>query len=285
METEKTDEVNLLNQMLTNSKICFRGAGEKLCDDSWKCCEIYIDYDSIGYVEQGQVYLKINDTEKIIKQGELYYIPANTYYSHHVASGSAATTFWCHFELRVSNQSLIELMEFPIGIKADSPEYLCSIFNGLIDCITNKQFGSTLKAVGLMNELVAEYLRLCKDFVRIKSNEKFDVMNKAFQYIVNNLDKNLTVKKLAAYVSLSQNYFIEVFKNYFNETPIQFILFKKEEVAQELLIYSDKSIKEIAASLGFVSQNHFSQFFKKRSGYSPINYRMLKRGRHTEMEE
>ena len=37
--------------------------------------------------------------------------------------------------------------------------------------------------------------------------------------------------------------------------------------------YSDKNIGEIAAIMGFSSQFHFSDFFKRMTGSSPLHYK------------
>mgnify|MGYP002604646295 CR=1 FL=1 len=45
------------------------------------------------------------------------------------------------------------------------------------------------------------------------------------------------------------------------------------ETAQRLLTYTRKSVKEIAAALGFSDQYYFSGCFKARTGVSPTAYR------------
>ena len=48
---------------------------------------------------------------------------------------------------------------------------------------------------------------------------------------------------------------------------------RRVETAQRLLIYTRKSVKEIAAALGFSDQYYFSGCFKARTGVSPTAYR------------
>ena len=45
------------------------------------------------------------------------------------------------------------------------------------------------------------------------------------------------------------------------------------ESAKRYLRYSDKNIGEIAAIMGFSSQFHFSDFFKRMTGSSPLHYK------------
>jgi AraC-like DNA-binding protein len=43
--------------------------------------------------------------------------------------------------------------------------------------------------------------------------------------------------------------------------------------AKRLLLYSDKTAKEIAYELGYNESGHFSRFFKKKTGVSPSKFR------------
>jgi len=52
------------------------------------------------------------------------------------------------------------------------------------------------------------------------------------------------------------------------------------ESARQYLRYSDRSIVSIASLLGFSSQFHFSDFFKRMTGVSPLRYRKGKSGKN-----
>ncbi|MDN6161557.1 MAG: helix-turn-helix transcriptional regulator, partial [Atopostipes sp.] len=56
-------------------------------------------------------------------------------------------------------------------------------------------------------------------------------------------------------------------------TPKEIILDLQLRDAQQLLLYSDLLIKNIASQIGMSSQEYFSKFFKKRTGYSPTEFR------------
>ncbi|OEK07765.1 hypothetical protein A8C32_14835 [Flavivirga aquatica] len=43
--------------------------------------------------------------------------------------------------------------------------------------------------------------------------------------------------------------------------------------AKRLLLYSDKNIFEIAYSLFFKDNSHFTKYFKRLTGYTPSNYK------------
>lgn len=63
------------------------------------------------------------------------------------------------------------------------------------------------------------------------------------------------------------------FKKYFNDTPYNYLITIKINMAKRLLRTSPLSIKEIAFKLGFDNQHYFSNAFKKKTNRSPSDYR------------
>lgn len=62
-------------------------------------------------------------------------------------------------------------------------------------------------------------------------------------------------------------------KKYFDRTPSDLIQERLMMEAKRELYLTDKSVKEIAYSLGFEDEFYFSRLFKKNTDTSPINYR------------
>lgn len=87
------------------------------------------------------------------------------------------------------------------------------------------------------------------------------------------LYSNLSVTELSKLSHLSLSSFKREFKKEFNDSPLNYIVTKKIEKAQELLRITEMSISEIAFETGFNDPHYFTRIFKKRIGTSPSNYR------------
>lgn len=84
-----------------------------------------------------------------------------------------------------------------------------------------------------------------------------------------------TVKYCASEFRLSPNYFGDLIKKETGKTAQEYIHLKLIEAAKNLVLIPDKTISEIAYDLGFQYPQHFSRLFKKLTGYSPNEYRVI----------
>ena len=92
-------------------------------------------------------------------------------------------------------------------------------------------------------------------------------------HIHQNSGKRIRVDDLARRAHLSVARFHAVFREGTGLAPQQYILRMRIRKAQELLIRTDLSVGEIAASVGQPDALFFSRIFKKKCGLSPRQYR------------
>ena len=94
-------------------------------------------------------------------------------------------------------------------------------------------------------------------------------------HIAANLHTGIRIADLAGIARCSSYRIKRVFKHHFGCTPHQYLIRRRVERAQRLLILSDDSLSQIAAECGFVSQSHFSDLFHKIVGERPGRWRRL----------
>ena len=100
-------------------------------------------------------------------------------------------------------------------------------------------------------------------------------IRKTVQYIDDNISKNITVDDLANLIGYEKNYYIKVFKKYFDDTPYQFILKRKIEKSMIMLSETKESLIEISEKLGFPNYNSFWEKFKNLNNMSPQKFRTM----------
>lgn len=99
------------------------------------------------------------------------------------------------------------------------------------------------------------------------------VISRLADYLRNNPSQFLTRDQLAEKVYMSPSHFSRVCKSVLGMTPRQLMASVKRNHACDRLRNTDMSVKEVSASCGFPTQDHFSSWFKKQTGQSPSAFR------------
>ena len=84
-----------------------------------------------------------------------------------------------------------------------------------------------------------------------------------------------TVKYLAEQVHLSPSYLSDLLKKETGKNTQDHIHFYLIEEAKNILLSTDKSVGEIAYSLGFEYPQYFNKLFKQKTGKTPLEFRTL----------
>jgi AraC family transcriptional regulator len=96
---------------------------------------------------------------------------------------------------------------------------------------------------------------------------------RALEVLGQNLSGDLRLNRLAAECGVSTSYFCRCFRTTFGTSLHRFVVNKRIERAQQLLLHSKLSIAEIAIEAGFSDQAAFSRTFAANSGAPPARWR------------
>ncbi len=87
------------------------------------------------------------------------------------------------------------------------------------------------------------------------------------------LEHDLKLDELADRVQLSSSQLSRLFKQHLGVSPGTYLQNLRLELAQQYLVSSTMSIKQIAAKCGFGDANHFSRLFRRHVGCTASAYR------------
>lgn len=91
--------------------------------------------------------------------------------------------------------------------------------------------------------------------------------------VENNAPLVRTVEELAQLSGYSLKHFMSLFKQYYNETPYQWLQKRRAPEIQHLLCDSSTPLKNIIKKYGFSSSGHFSLYCRKYLGNTPLKIR------------
>lgn len=98
-------------------------------------------------------------------------------------------------------------------------------------------------------------------------------LQQAIDYIHTHLDQDLSLVELANVVNISPTYFASLFKQAMKISPHQYVIQQRVEQAKVMLSKTDLAIADIALQVGFSSQSHLTQQFKRLTGMTPKQVR------------
>lgn len=84
-----------------------------------------------------------------------------------------------------------------------------------------------------------------------------------------------TVKEVAVQLNVSPDYLSDMLRSHTGQNTQQHIHKRLIEKAKEILSTSRLSVAEVAYQLGFEHPQSFHKLFKKKTNYSPLEYRQL----------
>ena len=101
----------------------------------------------------------------------------------------------------------------------------------------------------------------------------FQELSPVIQYIDQHYTEAISMAEMAAMAKLSTTHFNTRFRAVLRLSPTEYVLARRVEHAQRLLIETSKSIVEIGSEVGFCDQSHFTKRFRRVTGITPLAYR------------
>ncbi len=267
--------------------------GYAIHNADWNYKNVRSPFARIYLVKEGSARLHLPGNRiQDLRPNHLYMIPPFT--MHSCECTNHFTLYYIHiYDNQKSDYSILEDLMYPVEIKAKNIDELLverlftinpdSALNhndpkkydnttNLIKTINNQTNRAThelLETNGILFQLLSHFMVYSKDKYDIVDNRILRVV----KYIRNNIHKDISIEELKDMCCLSKDHFIRLFKNDLQETPTQYIIQRKIERAQLMLITSDLLIKDIAYELSFENISYFNRLFKKATGLTPSDYR------------
>lgn len=102
---------------------------------------------------------------------------------------------------------------------------------------------------------------------------KYGIIHKSVKYIESHYsDQELYTPDLAEMSGIGETYYRNIFISVFNMPPAKYIQQYRIDKAKELLVSTDKSIEDIAVSVGFANASYFCKVFKNICNMTPLEF-------------
>nr|WP_320037292.1 AraC family transcriptional regulator [uncultured Bacteroides sp.] len=160
-------------------------------------------------------------------------------------------------------------------------EELVNLFSRAIEVAETDKISSQQYLAGIVLHMLGMILSISKN--KIYEIGDMDQKIEQAKIIMNeNVFKDVDPEELAMKLNISYSWFRKIFKDYTGYAPAKYFQELKLRKAKQLLVGTSQSVKEISYQLNYTSTEHFFSLFKKRTGFTPLEYRSF--GRETELE-
>ena len=263
-------------------------------DGDWNWKNVRSPFARLYYVTEGTAQVIMPSGIKTLRPGYMYFIPAYTMHS------DVCTSIFSHYYIHVYETpdcdiSIFEELDFPFEVQGSPidlelmkrlvamnpqmhvPQSNPATYDNRESLLTNlcinknRSLNEKMESRGTVYILMSRFLKLAERKEKIGD----DRIQKIVNYIRHHINDVLDIGVLADRSFMSKDHFIRVFRQQVGLTPNAYIMHKKMERAELLLISSDIPIKQISHNLGYDDQSYFAKLFRKHAGLTPKQYRAV----------
>jgi AraC-like DNA-binding protein len=233
----------------------------------------------IVYISKGRGTFKSDSTKKTdIVKGQAIILFPGQWHTYKPLKETGWNEYYIGFEgdiidkivengfITPSNQVL------DVGVNED----LVNLFYTAIRVAKEDKTAAQQNLAGITFNILGFILSMAQN-KNFETKETAQIIERAKVIMLENINREIDTKGIAANLGISYSLFRKTFKEYTGYAPAQYFQELKLRRAKELLAETNYSVKEISYELDFNSYEYFLSFFKKKVGITPIEYRNSRR--------
>ena len=245
-----------------------------------------------NYIVQGTVKVSTANQSQVFQKGEGFFINSNVLASmenrddcildshlfHPVfLSGHFKSVFETKYLNPVTQNRNLEL----ICLRGES-QFQSQILGKLRQLSQlQKQQNAEFQTRNLLSEiwlLLLEEIRTLDSRISRPPAKNQDRILTMLSFIQDNFAQKLTLEQIADSAAVSTRECLRCFQNSIGQSPMDYLITYRIQVAKKLLETTDRSITDISLDCGFNSNSYFSKLFHRTCGVTPNAYRKQLQG-------
>lgn len=228
------------------------------------------NFNVLEYVINGEGYVIANGKKYRAETGDVYILKDGEDCEYYSSPENPWKKIWLNF-YGTSVNSLISLYGLDDVTLIKNTDIYAEMLKILEICKSGEEVNSR-------TELVFHAVLRILHTKLSSSGEAVPKEAKAMKDFVNShFGECITIQKLAGLIYRSEAQTIRIFKTAYGITPYEYIIGCRIKNAKLLLTNTNLYIKEIAERCGFSDEHYFSNIFKAKTGYSPKEYRNIRK--------
>jgi len=277
----------------TRTPLQFLSSGIFTADAVWKHKERVIDSFEIIIGIRGNVYLQQDEDTFVLAEGDSLLLLPGHPHKGYAPSVKGTTFFWLHFLcnddfailnerdayeeiLLVNNNPYFTVFQDKILLPAffhpTNLERLSILFHQLLH-VSQSEYYTRQGMNYILTSLAIELTEQTLSSGAKKPMSDNVNLSRIIEWINSHYTSTISLKTVAFEFNYTKEYLARYFKKNMGMSMQEYINKMKISKARELLIQSDKNIKEISSELGFSDDKYFLKLFKQYEKITPREYR------------
>lgn len=224
----------------------------------------------LEYVRSGKGYIEINDEKFVVNAGDAYLLYPETKQKYYSDKNIPFKKYWVNFvgsdiDRVLDALKIKDINHFP---KCNLMSYFIQLYS-----LEESYMNSLDFSYYAYSTIISMLVEMKKSIVANKKGN--DTADRIKEIIDNHISENIKVLDICDELKMCKSSIINIFKNKYHITPNKYKYIKKMDVAKNMLLNENISIKQISISLGFNDQYHFSNSFKKQFQMYPSEFRKM----------
>ena len=234
---------------------------------------------------EGTVTYTVEDQMFLVRKDEILVVPPDTPHSLAMGEGSSRYLFLFEPDALMAMRD-IKVMEdsfrkpFHLRDGSEAHVQIRELLLRAVDAYEKREMMWNAQCYSCILRIYAALAQRYLGAVRQhtgKPSRSMDseVINASVTYINNHYRENLTLEDVAGFSGFSRYYFSRSFKRQTGYSFKDYLCQKRLQVAMDLLIRTNRSMRDVAVESGFGSVATFNRVFRESKGCTPTQYRVI----------
>lgn len=253
------------------------------------------DFWEMVYTDKGTLLCERDDELITVEEGEVIFHKPGEYHVHRTSEDSGASVFIISFvckseavhffddrKMRLERDMLkyiymlIEESRMTFDLKVSNPSLK------KMPLLPHPALGGTQTIKNLLEVLLIRMMREGSEDDSLHTfilKEDFDeyITDQVIQYLADHIRTQVTIEEICKKLNYTRSYLFRQFKSVTGQSIMTYFISLKIKEAKRLLRETEMTVTQISNHLAFDNPNYFSKTFKRVSGYTPLQYKKLRR--------
>ncbi|RUS46873.1 AraC family transcriptional regulator [Cohnella sp. AR92] len=228
------------------------------------------------FVARGRGVIKIDRQLHAVEAGDLLVYNQGVIHEECSSPACPLGVYYCGVKVPYDEKygtDLISRDVLPQIPTHEDSEKLQSLFAALHQEFVQRKDGFEIVCSGLLTAIIALVRRMSEDRPPACKKDPDTLAARMKEYLDRNYLKHLALNDIAEAFHMNAYYLAHVFKDKYDDSPINYMLRRRMEEATRLLMHTDMKVVEIAGFLGYENANYFTNLFRKTMGESPTQFK------------